>query len=379
MRRRRKQRSKLTLPILFLAGMVAAIWWFWPDKSTELPMLTTPTDGVSENGQNQDTEKSAETSVPEAVIVDAEESPADEILSPVGAGNAPTSDPQPSEPAMADAAASDDSQPDPKTQQPREDKPGASEQLSTNPRINASLHRYQSGQVVAARQELNRMLSISRDATEQAELRRHLKKIADATVFSRTRIDNDPLTTTHTIGSGEYLINIGKQYNVPYEAIMLINGIEDPTKIRAGQKLKVPNGPFHVKIKTSKFRLDVYLGDYYIRSFPVALGADQGTPLGKWIVKDRLPNPTYYPPASAVKKEIIPPNDPTNPLGEHWISLEGTEGDAVGRNGYGIHGTIEPESIGKAASMGCVRMHNQDVAFLYKLMMPGHSTVMTEP
>ena len=55
------------------------------------------------------------------------------------------------------------------------------------------------------------------------------------------------------------------------------------------------------------------------------------------------------------------------------------EGEAVGHSGYGIHGTIEPESIGKAVSLGCIRMHNEDVAFVYKLMMPGKSTVTILP
>ena len=96
-------------------------------------------------------------------------------------------------------------------------------------------------------------------------------------------------------------------------------------------------------------------------------------------MKERLPNPTYYPPASAEVKRIIPPDDPTNPLGEHWIGLEGVDGDAVGRGGFGIHGTIEPESIGKAVSLGCIRMHNDDVEFLYGLMLPGRSKVTILP
>ena len=160
---------------------------------------------------------------------------------------------------------------------------------------------------------------------------------------------------------------------------MLINGIADPTKIRQDQKLKAVRGPFNLRIYKSKFRMDVYLQDIYIRSYRVGLGTAGGTPEGVWRVKNRLENPTYYPPASAEDKRIIPPDDPNNPLGKRWIGLEGVEGEAVGHEGYGIHGTIEPESIGKAVSMGCIRMHNEDVAFLYKLMQPGNSTVTILP
>jgi lipoprotein-anchoring transpeptidase ErfK/SrfK len=125
--------------------------------------------------------------------------------------------------------------------------------------------------------------------------------------------------------------------------------------------------------------MDVYLGELYVRSYRVGLGTENGTPEGVWKVKDRLENPTYYPPASATDKRIIAPDDPNNPLGKRWIGLVGMEGDAVGHDGYGIHGTIDPDSIGKAVSLGCIRMHNEDVAFLYKLMTPGRSTVTILP
>ena len=68
-------------------------------------------------------------------------------------------------------------------------------------------------------------------------------------------------------------------------------------------------------------------------------------------------------------------DDPKNPLGERWIGLTGIEGSAVGQERYGIHGTIEPESIGKNTSMGCIRMRNEDVEFLYRCLIEKHSTV----
>ena len=160
---------------------------------------------------------------------------------------------------------------------------------------------------------------------------------------------------------------------------MVVNRISNPRALRADQKIKVLRGPFHARIYKSKFRLDVYLGDVFVRSYRVGLGAENGTPEGVWRVKERLENPTYYPSPSAADKRIIAADDPNNPLGEHWIGLEGIDGEARGREGYGIHGTIEPESIGKAVSLGCIRMHNEDVAFLYKLMLPGKSTVTVLP
>lgn len=245
--------------------------------------------------------------------------------------------------------------------------------------IEAAWKRYKAGEVIEARHELNAMLSNSGRPDEQKRLRDYLAKIANATIFSSRRLENDPLVGTYKVESGDFLSVIAKKYKLSYQILMRINGIPDATKLRANRNIKVLHGPFHVKIHKSDFRLDLYLQDLYVRSFPVAIGIDGGTPLGVWRVKDPVSNPTYYPPASAKKKRIIPPDDPMNPLGEHWIGLEGIEGDAVGQIGYGIHGTIEPESIGKAVSLGCVRMHNADVEFIFGLVRPGHSTVTTLP
>ena len=366
--RRKKQRSRIVVPVIILiaVAVVGGGWWFWPrgDAAQAAPVHeAAPTAS----------EAASSVTIPEAVVVaDApEDRIPDEVLTPIGSresgsdASEPTSDPVPT--------------PEPVTNQATGKPEEAAQPASRNPRIDASMQRYQAGQVLEARQELNGMLTITRDAAEEAELRRDLAKIADETIFSRERLPNDPLTDTYTIQPGDRLINVAKQFDVPYEVIMRINGIDDAGRIRAGQKIKVLHGPFNVKIHKSEFRLDVYLQDLYVRSFPVGLGAEQATPEGEWVVKERLRNPTYYPPASAGAKRIIPPDDPSNPLGEHWIGLEGIGGDALGRVGYGIHGTIDPDSIGKAMSLGCIRMHNDDVAFLYDLLLPGQSKVTTLP
>ncbi len=248
-----------------------------------------------------------------------------------------------------------------------------------NASIDAARQLLDGGQVLEARQRLNVLLERRLTERETDAVRALLRRVADDTIFSKQITDGDPLVETYVVATGDVLVNIGRKFDVPAEALMLINGISDPRRIRVNQRLKVPLGPFNARISKSQFRLDVYLRDTYLRSYPVGLGLNNGTPEGKWQVKDRLENPTYYPPASAEEKRIIPPDDPENPLGEHWIGLEGIDGGAVGHEGYGIHGTIEPDSIGQAVSMGCVRMRNEDVAIVYKLLMPGRSKVTIVP
>jgi lipoprotein-anchoring transpeptidase ErfK/SrfK len=58
----------------------------------------------------------------------------------------------------------------------------------------------------------------------------------------------------------------------------------------------------------------------------------------------------------------LPPG-PNSPVGSVWIDLT--------KETYGIHGTAEPESIGKAVSHGCVRLTNWDAEELAGLVRPG--------
>lgn len=382
--RQRRRRSPIVVPLLLIVAVGAiGIGWAYL-RMGELGAVAPPNEAAGESRLTGEHTPS-EAVIPEAVVISAPPpgGSTDEVLTPVGPGGSSDTVPNATTVALSEDTADDEPESAP---QPagREDDRAASpaeppSRLSRNPRIDASLQRYEAGQIIEARQELNRMLAISRNADEQAELRRHLTKLADATIFSGQVRPDDPLVTTYTIQPGDMLLEVGRQFDLPYEVIMTINGIRDATRIRAGEKLKVPHGPFHARIHKSQFRLDVYLQDLYLRSFPVGLGATQETPEGVWKVKERLTNPTYYPPASATDKRRIAPDDPKNPLGEHWIGLEGIDGDALGREGYGIHGTIEPESIGKAVSLGCIRMHNDDVALLYQLMMRDRSTVTILP
>lgn len=92
--------------------------------------------------------------------------------------------------------------------------------------------------------------------------------------------------------------------------------------------------------------------------FPVAIGAQQTpSPTGSFAVKTLVVKPTYYHPGKVI------PAGAGNPLGTRWIGLS--------TKGYGIHGTNVESSIGKAASHGCIRMHQKDLEELFASMQVG--------
>lgn len=92
--------------------------------------------------------------------------------------------------------------------------------------------------------------------------------------------------------------------------------------------------------------------------YPVAVGRESTpSPAGEFRVVTRLENPTYYHPG-----KVIGPGA-ANPLGTRWIGLS--------QKGYGIHGTNEPRSVGKAASHGCIRMAKKDLEELFSQVRAG--------
>ncbi len=225
---------------------------------------------------------------------------------------------------------------------------------------------------VAARSHFSEALALIGDTADAKFLRAELTRLSAETIFSPRIIPNDPLVDRYVIQPGDTLARIASRNKISSDLLADMNGIKNKNLIRAGQTIKLVRGPFRAVVSTKGFRLDVYLGTVFVRQYPVGLGIDGSTPVGEWRVRTKLRNPTYYPPRGG---DIVSADDPQNPLGERWIAIEGVSGEAVGQQRYGIHGTIEPESIGKEASLGCIRLFNEDVEELYTYLVEKHSTV----
>jgi lipoprotein-anchoring transpeptidase ErfK/SrfK len=96
------------------------------------------------------------------------------------------------------------------------------------------------------------------------------------------------------------------------------------------------------------------------RVYPVAVGKPSTpSPAGQFTIVRRVSDPTY-----SHHGNVVAPG-PRNPVGSRWMGLSA--------KGYGIHGTNEPNSIGKAASHGCIRMAKADLEELYALVAMGEA------
>ncbi len=187
---------------------------------------------------------------------------------------------------------------------------------------------------------------------EREKLLPQLNKMAQALYFSPQPFYYDP----YVVKPGDQLRVVGQRYKLSWEYIAKLNHV-DARKIRMGQKLKVVPGPFAAAIFLDRYELVVHLNGSFVKSYRVGVGRDGTTPIGTFTVKNKMVDPTYYGPEG-----VIPHDDPKNPLGERWIDI----GDS-----YGIHGTIEPDSIGKNESRGCIRMLNSEVEEVYDFLVIG--------
>ncbi|MDP9175152.1 MAG: L,D-transpeptidase family protein [Planctomycetota bacterium] len=240
------------------------------------------------------------------------------------------------------------------------------------------------GKLLAARQQLNDALQSGQLSEAQAgSVKSMISQISQTLVFSRQHVAADPYGGTYVVQRGESFAKIAAEHDTTWELLSHINGIP-PKSLRAGATIKVIQGPFFAVVDKQKFTMDMYLGglpgeksSMYVTTYPVGLGRDDSTPVGTWMIEPhrKLKHPTYYSPRG---EGVVAADDPKNPLGGFWIGLTGTEGQAVGKLSYGIHGTIDPESIGKQSSMGCIRLRAEDIAQVFDLLVEGKSIVVVK-
>ncbi|MEP7316057.1 MAG: L,D-transpeptidase family protein [Sphingomicrobium sp.] len=168
---------------------------------------------------------------------------------------------------------------------------------------------------------------------------------------------------------------LAEKFHMSQDALRALNpGIE--VKSVGDDILVAATGPnpidgivTRIEIDSAAASLRAYGNDgELLASFPATVGsADFPSPNGKMEVRTLAPAPAYYFSPEGRnwgpdKKLTIAPG-PNNPVGSTWIDLT--------KEGYGVHGTPDPQNIGKTASHGCVRLTNWDAHELGKAIEAG--------
>ena len=178
---------------------------------------------------------------------------------------------------------------------------------------------------------------------------------------------------------GEFL---GERFHADPDFIAKLNKDKKIDLLKVGETVRVPNVPEFkiedvkevdhipahpefskrvIKIDTRYRMLDVYDGDKIVCSYPITPGSTKlPAPIGVWKIVGIATLPWFRWDEAMLEHGYrsdnyfnIPPG-PRNPVGILWMGLN--------KRGIGIHGTNSPNTIGRAASHGCIRLANWDAA-----------------
>src|SRR5689334_12048866 len=195
---------------------------------------------------------------------------------------------------------------------------------------------------------------------------------------------------------GSLLEFVAERYHAAEDFLRKINPGLDLDKLKVGDTVSVPNvEPFEIEKLSEKFIppnpeyakrqividtrerfLEVHEGDKLVAEFPITPGSKTlPAPKGVWKILGVATMPWFRHDEGVLNHGVrtddfynIPPG-PNNPVGILWMGLN--------KPGIGIHGTNNPETIGRAGSHGCIRTANWDAARLKDLVSPGTKVTIT--
>ncbi|MDD2928102.1 MAG: L,D-transpeptidase family protein [Candidatus Omnitrophica bacterium] len=190
------------------------------------------------------------------------------------------------------------------------------------------------------------------------------KKIDDTNIKLLFSSALTPKSALYVIKPGDTLTKIAREFRTTPELIKKSNGLSDD-KIIPGRKIKVWKAPFSIVVDKSQNILLLKSDEEIMKTYIVSTGKNNSTPVGNFKITSKLINPTWFKAGA-----VIPSGSPENILGTRWLGLD--------RPSYGIHGTTEPQSLGRQATQGCVRMTNQDVEELYIIVPIGTEVIIVD-
>jgi len=224
--------------------------------------------------------------------------------------------------------------------------------------------------LVTARTRLLALLGAGPDDVSRRHIERRLGTVNIKLVLTPRQM---PEKVEYVVKRGDSVERIARRLGTTIESIQIANGIKNVNLIKAGDRLRVLKAVFAITASKGRHDLVLTMNGAFFKRYATGTGQFGKTPTGTFVIRDKIAEPVWWRPDG---KEI-PYGAPDNILGTHWLSLRAT-GATEDVRGYGIHGTWDDSSIGKASSAGCLRMHNSDVEELFTLVPVGAEVTITE-
>lgn len=240
------------------------------------------------------------------------------------------------------------------------------------------------------------------EPTGQPDAATKARLVLTAPVFTTYVVTSNDLARVRPLAAG--WLGKSRQAALEYESVLelvaekahayprylqSLNPEVDWKQLSAGTTLKVPRIAYPRVTEKAAF-LRIRLGEKTLQAFTartnllahfpcsIAKKAEK-RPLGELTVITVAADPNYTfnpenfpgtPEARELDSKLTLPPGPNNPVGTAWIGLS--------LPGFGIHGTPNPEKIGRTESLGCFRLANWDANHLLQLVQTG-TPVLVEP
>jgi lipoprotein-anchoring transpeptidase ErfK/SrfK len=180
-------------------------------------------------------------------------------------------------------------------------------------------------------------------------------------LFSGFITDN---SIVYEVRPGDTLSKIARQHHTTVNLIKKNNDLKSDI-IRPQDRLKVVTADFSILVDKSQNTLTLKASNDIIRTYSVSTGKDNHTPTGEFEIVNKLEDPVWYKAGA-----IVPADSPENILGSRWMGIS--------QEGYGIHGTTDPETLGQQITAGCIRMSNKEVEELFTIVPRGTKVTIVD-
>jgi lipoprotein-anchoring transpeptidase ErfK/SrfK len=227
--------------------------------------------------------------------------------------------------------------------------------------LNQAKEKEAKGNLLEAKVTYQRLINEFPNSSEIMNWQKRVEDINIKLLFSPTIVSK---STLYTIKPGDTLVKIAQGFKTTPDLIIKSNNLSD-TKIFPGRKIKVWTAPFSILVDKSQNTLILKSDEEIIKTYIVSTGKNNSTPTGNFKITSKLINPTWFKAGA-----VVPAGSPENILGSRWLGLDIA--------GYGIHGTTDPQSLGKQVTQGCVRLSNPDVEELYIIVPIGTEVVIVD-
>lgn len=216
-------------------------------------------------------------------------------------------------------------------------------------------------------------------------------KMAAAETFQLPKKGNDIVGQVQTavVQRGDNFASIASRYNVTYTGLMESNPNVNPSNPGIGTVLIVPSAYVlpdeprkGIIINLAELRLYYYPAhENVVMTYPVGIGVENWVmPTGAMKIVEKKKDPTWYVPKSVHAElaakgfnlpNMIPPG-PDNPLGGYMLRLSDRT--------FLIHGVVDPTTVGRRSSSGCIRMYPANIVELFNTVPVGTPVrVINEP